>query len=65
MPMYEEIEKLRKIVAEKVNWQGGDFSREEWGLETEMDEEKMIVIAIARRIFHCERCMIDMGKGGG
>ena len=27
-----------------------------------MEKEKMIVIAKARWIWHCERCMIDMGK---
>ena len=58
----KEMEKLRKLIAEKAGRQGEYFSREEWGLETEMEEETMIMIATARWIFHCERCKIDMGK---
>ena len=38
-------------------------NREEWDLEADsMSRDKMIVIAKARWIYHCQRCLIDLKK---
>ena len=62
----EEIEKERKQEGKKVKaiekWTKP--SVEEWRLETEqeMNEERMITIAIARCIYHKEWCAMNYGS---
>ena len=53
------IQEFMDRVAKK--WGGGkEISKEEWCMEKEgMEEERKVVIAKARWIYHCERCKMD------
>ena len=52
---------VRGLVASKVGREE-PFTREEWALEKEMEEETMVKIAVVRWLHHKERCNMDHGK---
>ena len=54
----KKIEELRRRVEQEVGRQA-PLTQEEWNLEKEVEEDTMIMIAVARWIYHCARCKMD------
>ena len=59
----EDWENNETETQENKEGEGKTPTKEEWNLEKkDMETRQMILIAKARWIWHCERCMIDMRK---
>ena len=56
------VTQLRGKIVRRAGRQNAQISKEEWALETDVEETLKVLIAKARWVYHCERCNIDHGK---